>query len=59
MEIFSWIWAIMKTFMFWTFLILFFLIASWGTIFKVFAVSGLILWAFIYFVNNQDDSFIN
>ncbi len=55
MEIFSWIWAIMKSFMFWTFIVLFFLIASWGTIFKVLALTGLLLWGFIVFVNSQID----
>jgi hypothetical protein len=53
MEIISWIWAIMRSFMFWTFIVLFFLIASWGTIFKVLALSGLLLWGLVAFVNSE------
>jgi hypothetical protein len=53
MEIISWIWAIAKSFMFWTFIVLFFLIASWGTIFKVLALSGLLLWGLVAFVNSE------
>ena len=56
MEIISWIWAIMRSFMFWTFIVLFFLIASWGTIFKVLALSGLLLWGVVAFVNSEIES---
>ena len=55
MEIFSWIWAIAKTFMFWTFMFLFFVLSTPGTIIKALIIGGLLFWGFIAFVNSQID----
>jgi len=55
MEIFSWIWAIMKSFMFWTFLFFYFMLSTWAEVFATLFIAGLLLWGFIVFVNSQID----
>ena len=55
MEIFSWIWAIAKTFMFWTFMFLYFITSTWLEVIAILFVAGLLLWGFVAFVNTQID----